>query len=322
MSSRRAFKSTANFASAGQLPSTERRNPRSRAIDAKSTPEILRTINEEDTLVAGAVKRELPAIARAVDAIVHAFRRGGRLLYVGAGTSGRLATLDAAECPPTFGLRPEMVQAVMAGGAKALVRSTEGAEDSERQGAGDLAARGVMRRDVVVGIAAGGATPYVIGALKAARRKGALTIAITSERRSPVAEAARIVIAPQTGPEVIAGSTRMKAGTAQKMVLNMLSTAAMVRLGYVYDNWMVHLAQSNEKLRARALRILREAAGLDRMTAADILRRAGRDLRVALVMAKTGLRPKEAKRHLASADGNVRKAIERVKAGLDGSIQD
>jgi N-acetylmuramic acid 6-phosphate etherase len=235
-----------------KLARTEQRNPRSRGLDRKPTIEILRILNREEAQVAPAVRRELPKIARAVDAIVEAFRHGGRLFYIGAGTSGRLAVLDAAECPPTFGTPPGMVQAVIAGGAPALRGAVEGAEDSTRAGARDLRRRGFSRDDVVVGLSASGTTPYVLGAIEFARRRGAVTIGITSNLRSPLARRARIKILPDTGPEAITGSTRLKAGTAQKLVLNLLSTAAMARMGRVYDNWMVHVALSNEKLRQRS----------------------------------------------------------------------
>ncbi len=260
--------------------------------------------------MAEAVRRELPAIARAVDQIVKALRRGGRLFYVGAGTSGRLGTLDASEIPPTYGTSPKMVQALMAGGPKALVRSVEGAEDSAAQGRKDLAARRLTSRDVVVGIAASGSTPYVLGALELAKRRGAWTIGLTSNRKSAIARHVKILIAPETGPEAIGGSTRMKAGTAQKLALNMLSTTAMVRLGYVYGNFMINVAQSNEKLKRRAVKILQQAAGLEARTAAHIMRQAGDDLRVALVMAKTNEDRGRAKSRLAKAGGNVRSAIE------------
>jgi N-acetylmuramic acid 6-phosphate etherase len=197
--------------------------------------------------VAAAVRRELPRIARAVDAIVAAFRTGGRLFYVGAGTSGRLAVIDAAECPPTFGTSPRIVQAIIAGGGKALQRSVEGAEDSAADGARDLVRAGFTKGDVAVGIAASGITPYVLGALKYAKRLGATTVGVTSNSDSPLARWTQIAITPDTGPEIIAGSTRLKAGTAQKMILNLLSTAAMVRMGRVYEGWMVHVALANSK---------------------------------------------------------------------------
>jgi N-acetylmuramic acid 6-phosphate etherase len=289
---------------------TERRNPRSRGLDRKSTIEILRALNREDARVALAVRRELPNVARAVDAIAKAFRRRGRLFYVGAGTSGRLAVLDAAECPPTFGTPPWMVQGIIAGGAEALRRASEGAEDSAAGGARDLRRADVGRRDVVVGLSASGSTPYVLGALDFARRSGAVTVGVTSNPRSPLARQARIAIAPDTGPEVIAGSTRLKAGTAQKLVLNLLSTAAMVRFGRVYENWMVHVALTNRKLRRRGARILEEATGASPSAAEHALRRAGHDLPAALVMLETGATRRDARRWLAEAGGNLRQALE------------
>ena len=292
---------------------TERRNPRSRGLDRKSTLDILRALNREDAAVAGAVHRELPRIARAVDAIAKSLERGGTLFYIGAGTSGRLAVLDAAECPPTFGTPPKMVHAIIAGGERALRHAVEGAEDSAANGARDLRRAGASRRDVVVGIAASGTTSYVLGALAFARRRGAVTVGVTSNPRSPVARKAHISIAPDTGPEAIAGSTRMKAGTAQKMVLNMLSTAAMVRLGRVYENWMVHVALTNQKLRRRGARILEAAAGISLSAAEHALRQAGHNLPSALVMLKTGASAPEARQRLATAGGNVRKALEAAK---------
>lgn len=292
---------------------TEQRNPRSRGLDRKSTLEILRALNREDARVAPAVRRELPKIARAVDAIAKAFQGGGRLFYVGAGTSGRLAVLDAAECPPTFGTPPAMVQAIIAGGPRALRRASEGAEDSAADGARDLRRARVGRCDVVVGLSASGATPYVLGALEFAQGRGAVTVGVTSNPRSPLARQASITIAPDTGPEAIAGSTRLKAGTAQKLVLNLLSTAAMVRLGRVYENWMVHVALTNRKLRRRGARILEEAAGVSASAAAHALRRAGHDLPAALVMLKTGANVRDARRWLAQTGGNVRQALAAAK---------
>lgn len=288
---------------------TEQRNPHSRGLDRKPTLDILRILNREDSRVALAVRAELGNLARAVDAIVKALRSGGGLLYVGAGTSGRLAVLDAAECPPTFGTPPGMVRALIAGGTRALRRAVEGAEDSPSQGARDARRAGVSRRDVVVGLSASGATPYVLGALAHARRRGALTIGVTSNRNSPLAREQAIAIVPDTGAEAIAGSTRLKAGTAQKMILNLLSTAAMARLGRVYENWMIHVALTNRKLRRRGARILEEAAGASAAAAQRALRRAGHDLPTALVMLKTGTGPREARRRLAQADGNVREAL-------------
>ena len=291
---------------------TEQRNPRSRGLDKKSTLEVLRLLNREDAHVAASVRRELPKIAQAVDAIVKAFGKGGRLFYVGAGTSGRLAVLDAAECPPTFGTKPSMVQAIIAGGGKALRRSVEGAEDSATAGARDLSSAGFSKRDVVVGIAASGTTPYVLGALKFAKRHGAITVGVTSNVDSPLARLSQIAIVPDTGAEIVAGSTRLKAGTAQKMVLNLLSTAAMVRIGRVYEGWMVHVALANSKLRSRGVQILHEAADVTKRVAERALREANYDLAVALVALKSSTTLRKARRALASADGNVHKAFESL----------
>ena len=293
-----------------KAPKTEQRNPRTRGLDAKSTLEILRILNREDQRVALAVRRELPQIARAVDAMVKSLRGGGRLFYVGAGTSGRLAVLDAAECPPTYGISPKAVQAFIAGGDKALRGAVEGAEDSTSNGGKELARAGARRRDVVVGIAASGTTPYVLGAMKWANQRGCVTVGVTSNRNSPLARAAKIAIRPETGQEAIYGSTRMKAGTSQKMVLNLLSTTTMVRLGRVYDNWMIYVALTNQKLLRRGERILREAAGVSASTAAHALRQSGHDLPAALLMLKTNTSANVARRLLASAAGNVRRALE------------
>ena len=289
---------------------TERRNPRTRGLDTKSTLEILRAIQREDATVAKAVARAIPAIARAVDAIAQALQRGGRLFYVGAGTSGRLAALDAAEIPPTFGTPARMVQAVIAGGRRALTHAVEGAEDNRAQGARDLAARGLNHNDVVVGITASGSTPYVLGALEFARRRGATTVGVASNPRTPITRLARIGIVAETGPEAITGSTRMKAGTAQKMVLNMLSTAAMVRMGRVYDNWMIGVALTNRKLRARGLRILAEASGATVAEATRALRQSGHNMGIALIMLKSDASAREAQRRWHDAGGNVRIALE------------
>jgi N-acetylmuramic acid 6-phosphate etherase len=297
-----------------KLAGTEKTNPRSRGLDRKTTLDILRILNREDESVAAAVHRELPQIARAVGAIVRSLERGGKLIYVGAGTSGRIAILDAAECPPTFGTRPQTVQALIAGGRTALRGAAEGAEDSATRGARDLAAAGLAKGDVVVGITASGTTPYVLGALKFARRRGAVTIGVASNSYSALAREARIAIVPQTGPEAIAGSTRLKAGTAQKMVLNLLSTTAMVRLGRVYDNWMVYVALTNRKLRQRGARILEEAAGVSSSTAARALRQTGHNLPVALMMLKSGRSANDSKRLLAHFGGNVRRALESTAA--------
>jgi len=288
---------------------TEQQNPRSRGLDKKSSLAIVRLINSEDARVAAAVRQELPKIAAAVDAIADSLSRGGRLFYVGAGTSGRLAFLDAAECPPTFGTAPSLVQAVVAGGSRAMRQAVEGAEDSARNGALDLKKRRLAPRDVVVGIAASGTTPYVLGAIRYSRQVGARTIGLTSNAASPLARLTDISIAPNTGPEVLSGSTRMKAGTSQKMVLNMLSTAAMVRLGKVYENWMVRLKLTNEKLQKRAARILEQAAGVSPSKARHALRQARHDLPLAIVMLRTGADSREAQRRLLLSRGNVRLAM-------------
>jgi N-acetylmuramic acid 6-phosphate etherase len=293
------------------MPSkTEQRNPRSRGLDRKSTLEILRVLNHEDAGVALAVRRELPKIARAVDAIVKSFRNGRRLFYVGAGTSGRLAVLDAAECPPTFGTPPKMVQAIIAGGSRAVRGAVEGAEDSTENGARDLRKAGVKRGDAVVGLAASGSTPYVLGALQFAKKCGAAAIGVTSNPKSPLTRVADIAIVPETGPEAVAGSTRLKAGTAQKMVLNLLSTASMVRLGRVYENWMIYVALTNQKLRQRGARILEEASGASVSNAQRALRQAQHDLPVALVMLNTGANVRDARRRLQQSGGNVRQALD------------
>jgi N-acetylmuramic acid 6-phosphate etherase len=291
---------------------TEQRNPRSRGLDRKSTLEILRLMNREDARVAPAVRRALPEVARAVNAIVRGFRRGGRLFYVGAGTSGRLAILDASECPPTFGTPRTMVQALIAGGRRAVLYAVEGAEDSAANGARDLAKTGVRRRDVVVGIAASGTTPYVLGALRFARRRGATTVGLTCNRRSPLAQQAEIAIATETGAEVLAGSTRLKAGTAQKMVLNMLSTASMARLGRVYENQMICVMATNEKLRRRGTQILQETAGVSASIAEHALRQTRHNLPLSLLMLKTGANRAQARRMLRQASGNIREALEHA----------
>ena len=271
--------------------------------------EIVTLMNREDRRVAFAVEREIPAIARAVDAIVAGIRNGGRLIYVGAGSSGRMAVLDAAECQPTFGTPPKLVQALIAGGGRAITRAVEGAEDDVRRAEGELRTRKLTRNDVVVGVTASGTTPYVLAALRFARGREATTLAITSNRKMPVARLAKIVIAAEVGPEVLTGSTRMKAGTAQKMVLNMLSTATMARLGHVYENLMIDVVQTNEKVAKRALRILAEASGRNVSAAEHALRAAGHHMRVALVMLKLGVAAKEAQKRLQTAGQNLRVAL-------------
>jgi N-acetylmuramic acid 6-phosphate etherase len=298
---------------------TEQRNPRSQGLDQKSTLEILRLMNREDASVASAVRRALPQIARAVDAIVHSFRQGRRLFYIGAGTSGRLAVLDASECPPTFGTPRTMVRALIAGGKRAMLSAVEGAEDSAPNGARDLARAGLNRGDVVVGIAASGTTPYVLGGLRFARRRGAITVGLTSNRRSPLARHAQIAITTETGPEVLAGSTRMKAGTAQKMVLNMLSTASMVRLGRVYEDQMICVMATNEKLRRRGAQILQQTARVSASTAVHALRQTRHNLPLALIMLKTGANAGEARRLLSRSGGNIREALQQAGSRGDRS---
>lgn len=288
---------------------TERRHPAAAPLDTLSARQIARLINREDARVAAAVGRALPQIARAIEAAAGALACGGRLLYVGAGTSGRLAALDAAECPPTFGTAPRSVQYVLAGGRRALRRATEVSEDSAALGRRDISKKKPTRNDVVVGLAASGRTPYTLAALQFARRRGARTVAVTCNPGSPLARTAHIAIVTPVGPEVVAGSTRMKAGTAQKMVLNLISTGAMARLGYVYGNLMVNVHTKNKKLVERGVSILQQAAGVPRQRAQRALQAAGMSVPVALVMLKTGLSRAAAQRRLRQARGHVRRAI-------------
>jgi N-acetylmuramic acid 6-phosphate etherase len=288
---------------------TEQPNPASADLDTKSALEIARIINSEDAKVASAVERALPQIAQAIDWIADALAGGGRLIYVGTGTSGRIAALDAAECPPTFGTDPRMVQFVIAGGRKALGAAVEADEDSRTLGTRELRKKRPGQKDVVVGISASGQTPFTIAAVRWARRAGAKTVAVTSNPGSPLAAAVDLAIVAETGPEVVSGSTRMKAGTAEKMVLNMLSTGAMVRLGYVYGNLMVNLHQKNSKLAERAVTIVERALGVDRIQARKLLRSAGDSVPTAIVMHSAKVAKKEAARALQSAQGHVRRAI-------------
>ncbi len=304
-----AVSSARKFPSKTDRRITERRNPASMNLDLLSTKQIVALMNREDRKVATAVAHELPAIARAVDAIVRAVGSGGRLIYVGAGTSGRLGVLDAAECAPTFGTPRTQVVALIAGGPRAVTNAVEGAEDSERNGERDLRRKKLSARDVVVGLAASGTTPYVLGALRFARRRKATTVGVTANRNMPVERVADIVIAPEVGPEVLTGSTRLKAGTAQKMVLNMLTTATMVRLGHAYENLMIDLLNTNEKLSDRSVRLLADASKKGTAAARHALRQSGHSLRTALVMLKCGLDAKEAKRELTKANGNLRRAL-------------
>lgn len=288
---------------------TEQPNPASECIDTLPTEEMLRVINVEDHRVPEAVAKELPRIALAVDAIAERLRHGGRLFYIGAGTSGRLGVLDASECPPTYNVPPDLVQGIIAGGEAALARATEASEDDPEMGAADLLARGFGPKDVLVGIAASGRTPYVLGAIRRAREMGALTIGISCTPDSDLSRDVAIPIAPLVGPEVIAGSTRMKAGTATKLVLNMLSTGAMIRLGHVYGNLMVNVQPKNEKLLARARRIVAQAAHVPEPEAARLLDDAGGVVRVAIVMGRLKVGRAEAERRLEAAGGRVAEAL-------------
>jgi N-acetylmuramic acid 6-phosphate etherase len=288
---------------------TESRNPRSESIDTLSSLEIVRLINSEDVKVVEAVAGEAESIAQAIDWAADRLRRGGRLIYVGAGTSGRLGVLDASECPPTFRTPPGMVIGLIAGGATALTRAVEGAEDNPQQGADDISNLGAQESDLVVGIATSGRTPYVLGAVREARRRGARTIGLTCNRPSLLGSEVDLEIAPLVGAEVIAGSTRLKAGTATKMILNMISTGAMVQIGKTLGNRMVDLMPSNEKLRIRSRRILRELTGVDDAAATQILSQCDGHLKRALVVALTGADPDKAQTLLDAEGGQVRSAV-------------
>ncbi len=289
---------------------TERRNPRSRRLDQMSTPAVLRLMNREDAAVPRAVRAELPRIGKAVDLIVGRLERGGRLFYVGAGTSGRLGVLDAAECPPTFGTPRTLVQGIIAGGRRALVRSIEGAEDDARAAVAALRKKRVNAKDVVVGVMASRRTPYALGAIAYGRSIGAATIAVTANPAGSRSLACDVVIAPRVGPEVVTGSTRLKAGTAQKVILNMLSTATMIRMGKVYENLMVDLRTASRKLEERTKRVYMEATGARYAEATPALKRAGGSLKVAIVMRRARVTRAEAERRLKRAQGWVRRAIE------------
>ena len=302
----RARKSTKTESKLQEL-GTEQLNDAATDLDCKSSLEIVRIINAEDKKVAGAVESALPQIARAIDVAVAALRRGGRMIYVGAGTSGRIAALDASECKPTFDT--DRVQYIIAGGAKALGEESEISEDDKKLGRNEIKRRRVGRRDVVIGIASSGRTPFTVSALEAARQRGAQTIALTCNRDSPLQRAAHFAIITPVGPEVLAGSSRMKAATAHKMVLNMISTAAMSRLGFVYGQFMVKLVPKNSKLRRRAISILEQTAGVDQKAAADALKASGDRTPVALVMLAAEVSRKQAVDALKKSSGNVRQAI-------------
>jgi N-acetylmuramic acid 6-phosphate etherase len=293
---------------------TEQPNPAAQSLDLKSSLEIARIINAQDAKVAAAVKTALPQIARGIDLIAQALKKGGRLIYVGAGTSGRLAALDASECPPTFNTDPGTVQFIIAGGTKALHAATEASEDSRQLGQREMAKKKPGKNDVVVGIAASGRTPFTVAAIENARRHGAKTIAVTCNAASPLEKAAHLAIVAKVGPEVIAGSSRMKAGSAQKMILNMLSSGAMTRLGYVYGNLMINVHVKNHKLRERGLAILQRAAGIHRHAAEQALKAAGNDVPVALVMLQAEVNRVQAMQALKLSRGNVRQAIAAARS--------
>lgn len=294
--------------------STEKSNSASADLDRNSALEIAQIINREDAKVAAAVKRGLPQIAKAIDLIAAALAQGGRLIYVGTGTSGRIAALDAAECPPTFDLDPRRVQFIIAGGPKALAAAVESDEDSSELGRKAIANKKPNSKDVVVGVAASGRTPFTIAAVKYARAHGAKTVAVVCNPKSPLGKAAHLAIVADVGAEVVTGSTRMKAGTAQKMILNMLSTGAMARLGYVYGNLMVNLRPKNAKLLERGVSILEKTAGLNHPAARKLLAAAGDRIPVALVMAKANVSQAKAKAALRESKGQARKAITLAKA--------
>jgi len=293
---------------------TEKTNSASVDLDRKSALEIARIINAEDAKVAAAVKGALRQISQAIELIAASLSQGGRLMYVGTGTSGRIAALDAVECPPTFDVDPRMVQFIIAGGPKALGAAVEADEDSRELGRKEIAKKKPTKKDVVVGIAASGRTPFTIAAIRYARAHGAKTVAVVSNPKSPLGKAAQVAIVADVGAEVVAGSTRMKAGTAQKMILNMLSTGAMTRLGYVYGNLMVNLHTKNEKLLERALGILEEAAGLNREGARKLLDAAGGRVPVALVMSNAGVSRARATAALRESRGQVRRGIALAKS--------
>ncbi len=293
-------------------PVTEQINPNTKDLDRRSTLDIVTLINQEDKIVAEAVSRVLGSVAEAVDLTVGRLESGGRLIYVGTGTSGRLGVLDASECPPTFGVSPDLVRGVIAGGYDALHRSVEAAEDDPVQAARDLDSHNVSSRDVVVGISASGNTPFTLGAIEYAKEIGAASIAVTCNPDSRMATVAGVAIAPVVGPEAIAGSSRMKAGTAQKMILNMLSTGTMIRLGLVYGNLMSNLRATNEKLRRRARAILAEETGISSGEAGRVFEAAGEDLRVALLMVHSGLPQSDAQGLLEAHGNSVRRALDSL----------
>ncbi len=295
---------------------TESPNTASHGLDTKSALEIARIINHEDSKVAAAVKKALPEIAIVIDTVARSLRDGGRLIYVGAGSSGRISSLDASECPPTFSTAPSQVQYIMAGGPKALASASDVNEDSPEIGQRDIARRRPTRKDIVIGVSASGRTPYVVGAVEYARARGAKTACVTCNEHTPLEDVSDTTIIAEVGPEVVSGSTRMKASTAQKQILNMITTGAMTRLGYVYDNHMVNVHMKNAKLVERGIRVLMQLCGIDRDTAIRTIKSAGKSIPIAVVMLKASVDKMEAVRRLGKSDGNVRLAIDDSRLEL------
>ena len=295
----------------------EQRNPHSVDIDLFPTERILKIINGEDARVANAVAAAIPEIAKVVDAAAQSIRAGGRIMYVGAGTSGRMAVIDAVECPPTFGIPAEWVQVVLAGGSRAFTHAVEGSEDNRDKAAADLKPKKLTKDDLVIGIAASGSTPYTHAALEFARSKGATTAAVVCAKNSPMSKIADITVYTPVGPEVISGSTRMKAGTAQKLVLNMISTATMIKLGMTYSNWMINVSMTNRKLRERGTHMLQEIMGVKPDEAARLVDASGSNLKVAVIMGATGCTRQQAEKRLAEANGNLRAVISHLGSGRE-----
>ncbi len=298
-----------SYASSLNALATEQENPVSAEIDQMSPLEIVRLMNAEDAKVARAVERVLPDIARAIEQVTARMRQGGRLIYVGAGTSGRLGVLDASECPPTFGVSPDLVVGKIAGGLLALTTAIEGAEDNPEAGQNDIAAFNITANDTVIGIAASGRTPYVLGAVTYAKSQHVLTIGIACNSDTPLELAVEIMIAPVVGPEIITGSTRLKAGTAQKLVLNMLSTGVMIQMGKTYGNLMVDVQATNNKLRQRATKIVQQIAGVQKEQAVALLQQAGGETKTAIIIGRTGVTPVEARRLLAKHSASLRATL-------------
>jgi len=298
------------------ITTTETSNVASEGFDTKSALEIARIINHEDAKIAAAVKKALPEIAVVIDIVARSLRDGGRLIYVGAGSSGRIAALDASECPPSYSTLPSQVQYIMAGGPKALASASDVNEDSPEIGQRDIARRRPTRKDIVIGVSASGSTPYVVGAVEYARARGAMTAAITCNADTPLSQVADTTIVVEVGPEVVSGSTRMKSATSQKMVCNMITTGAMTRLGYVYDNLMVNVHMKNAKLVERGIRVLMRVCNIDRDAAIRTIKSAGKSIPIAVVMLKANVDKMEAVRRLAKSDGNVRLAIDDSRLEL------